>query len=81
MKILLLLVALSLNNQTPCKGTTKTGKPCQSVIVSKETGYCNAHDPNREKCHSLNAQGKPCGMIPLKDGQFCRVHNLKPVKK
>ena len=60
-----------------CKATTKSGKACTSVIVSKKTGFCNAHNPNRPKCSAKNVKGEPCGMVPLKDTNICRMHIKK----
>lgn len=60
-----------------CKGKTKTDQPCRSIIVNKETGYCNAHNPNRAKCEAKNSKGGQCGMPPLKGEHLCRVHNVK----
>lgn len=57
-----------------CKGTTKSGKACTSVIVSKKTGFCNAHNPDRAKCSAKNVKGEACGMVPLKDSSVCRIH-------
>ena len=45
-----LFLSVSATAQPPCKGTTKAGQPCKSIIVNKESGYCNAHNPNRAKC-------------------------------
>ena len=72
-----LFLSVSATAQPPCKGTTKAGQPCKSIIISKETGYCNAHNPNRAKCESRNAKGGQCGMPPLKGQHFCRMHNAK----
>ena len=73
---LMLLVTVSANAQTTpqCKGKTKSGVACKSVIVSKETGYCNAHNPNRVKCTGKTTSGKPCQMVVLKDQKVCRFH-------
>lgn len=72
---LMLLATVSANAQTvPCKGKTKSGVACKSVIVSKETGYCNAHNPNRVKCTGKTTSGKPCQMVVLKDQTVCRFH-------
>ena len=62
------------NPKLHCKAATKSGKPCQSVIVSKKTGYCNAHNPDRPHCKANNSKGQPCGMMPLKDAVYCRHH-------
>lgn len=75
--LLLGIVSLSQAQDDPklqCKAVTKSGKPCQSVIVSKKTGYCNAHNPDRPHCKANNSKGEPCGMMPLKDTQYCRHH-------
>lgn len=75
---LMLLVTVSgfAQTSTPnmCKGKTKVGTPCRSVIVSKETGYCNAHNPSRVKCKGKTTSGKPCQMVCLKDQAVCRLH-------
>lgn len=73
--MLLAAGAVSAQERPTCKGKTKSGNACKSVIVSKKTGYCNAHDPNREKCSAKNSTGKPCGMVPLKNSDKCRFHN------
>ena len=75
--VLMLLVTAGFAQTTPnvCKGKTKgEGKPCRSVIVSKETGYCNAHNPNRVKCSGKTTSGKPCQMVCLKNQAVCRFH-------
>jgi hypothetical protein len=72
-----LFVSLYATAQPPCKGTTKAGQPCKSIIVNKETGYCNAHNPNRLKCEAKNSKGEQCGMPPIKGEHLCRVHNVK----
>ena len=81
MKNLLFIAALFLSvtatAQPPCKGTTKAGQPCKSIIVNKESGYCNAHNPSRAKCESKNAKGGQCGMPPLKGQHYCRMHSAK----
>jgi hypothetical protein len=58
-----------------CKGTTKKGEPCKSTIVSKKTGYCNAHDPNKPHCKAKNSKGEPCGVAPEKNAEYCRHHS------
>jgi hypothetical protein len=74
-----LLMSLSLasfaQDKPACKGTTKKGQPCKSVIVSKKTGYCNSHNPNAVKCSSLTSSKKPCGMTVKAAGLKCRFHN------
>jgi hypothetical protein len=79
--IICTLLTVTMYGQTDqpltCKGTTKSGKPCTSVIVSKKTGFCNAHNPNRPKCSAKNVKGEPCGMVPLKDTNLCRMHTKK----
>jgi len=72
-----LFLSISATAQPLCKGTTKAGQPCKSIIVNKESGYCNAHNPNRAKCESKNAKGGQCGMPPLKGQHYCRMHNAK----
>lgn len=76
-----LSLTLSAQDQLRCKGTSKSGSACKSTIVSKKTGYCNAHDPNRAKCSGVNSKGQPCGMIPLKNSSTCRHHSGVVVKK
>jgi len=72
---LMLLVTVSGFAQTaPCKGKTKSGTTCKSVIVDKKTGYCNAHNPNRVKCTGKTTSGKPCQIVCLKDKTVCRFH-------
>lgn len=78
MKKLLFISALALSigamaQNKPCKGTTKAGNPCKSVMVSK-TGFCRSHDPNAIKCAAINASGKPCGMTVKVNGEKCRFH-------
>jgi hypothetical protein len=74
--VLLVLSSMSVLAGDPikCKGKTKAGHDCKSTIVSKSTGYCNAHDPNKIKCKALNSKDKPCGVAPLKGQQYCRHH-------
>jgi hypothetical protein len=60
-----------------CKGKTKAGDACKSTIVSKKTGYCNAHDPNRPHCTGKNSKGEPCGMIVSKGKTTCRFHSVQ----
>lgn len=75
--VLLLVAVSSYAQTTPCKGKTKSGKACSSVIVSKQTGYCNAHNPNRVKCTGKTTSGKPCQMVVLKESNVCRFHAVK----
>lgn len=70
-------ISLSALANTPCKGVTKAGKPCASVIVDSKTGYCNAHNPNRVKCTGITTAGKPCNMIVMKESKTCRIHVKK----
>lgn len=72
--VLATLTSLTTSAQVHCKATTKSGKPCTSVIVNKTTGYCNAHNPGRKHCKAVNSLGKPCGMMPVKGGDYCRFH-------
>jgi hypothetical protein len=58
-----------------CKGTTKKGEPCKSTIVSKATGFCNAHDPNKPHCKAKNSKGEQCGVAPEKNAEYCRHHS------
>jgi hypothetical protein len=77
--LLFSVVTLTSSAQTKeplaCKGVTKSGVACKSTIVSKKTGYCNAHDPNRVKCTGKTTTGKPCMMVVLKGTTTCRFHN------
>jgi len=57
----------------PCKGKTKAGQPCKSVMVSKATGYCHSHSPNSVKCGAATAKGG-CAMIVKVSGSKCRFH-------
>lgn len=34
--------------------------------------------PPPRRCQAKNARGKPCRAPPLKDGQFCRLHDPRP---
>lgn len=75
---LLLVVSFSLSSysqtKTPCKGKTKAGAACKSVMVNKATGYCFSHDPITAKCGTLTTSGKPC-QVPVKvKGSKCRFH-------
>jgi hypothetical protein len=74
--LLLTIITLSISSyaSTPCKGTTKTGKPCKSIIVDSKTGYCNAHNPNRVHCSGKTKAGKNCMMVVLKGSTVCRLH-------
>jgi hypothetical protein len=73
LNIILLAVFIagsSFQDETPkCKGIKKDGTACRSVIVSKKTGYCNAHDPNKPKCAK-----ETCRMKVKEKGQYCRFH-------
>lgn len=73
----LLTVVVYGQTELRCKGVTKSGKPCTSVIVNKKTGFCNAHNPNRPKCSAKNVKGEPCGMLPIKGTILCRMHTKK----
>lgn len=75
--VLMLVASVSYAQTTPCKGKTKSGAACKSVIVSKSTGFCNAHNPNRTKCAGKTTAGKPCQMVCLKDTNVCRMHAVK----
>jgi hypothetical protein len=57
--VLLVLSSMSVLAGDPikCKGKTKAGHDCKSTIVSKSTGYCNAHDPNKIKCKAKQSYG------------------------
>lgn len=74
--VLLVLSSISVLAGDPikCKGKTKAGEECRSTIVSKSTGYCHSHDPNRAKCKSKNSKNQPCGVAPIKGQEFCRHH-------
>lgn len=69
--IIALLLSLSATATEKCKGTAKSGKPCQSTFVSKQ-GYCRAHDPASKHCPHIKADKSQCGMIT--DGSLCRFH-------
>lgn len=59
MLIALLLTGLVASAQTiPCKGKTKAGLPCKSKFVSKESGYCHAHDPNKTELTEQQKRAK-----------------------
>lgn len=68
-------ITVSAQNKIVCKGTSKSGSACKSTIVSKKTGYCNAHDPNRARCTAKNSKGEPCGVMPVKNSTTCRHHS------
>lgn len=70
MNIIALVIATTMS-LTPCKGVTKKGDPCKSVIVNKE-GYCRLHDPSAKRCPHVSDKGKPCGNIT--GGKLCRFH-------
>jgi hypothetical protein len=71
--IMILSIVLSITlSITPCKGVTKSGEPCKSTFVNKETGYCRIHDPNAHRCGEMTKAGKPCQMV-TKEGA-CRNH-------
>ena len=74
MLAVLLSMYANAGEKITCKGTTKSGKHCKSAIVSKETYYCNAHNPKRVHCIGKTVKGKPCGMIVLKGSNHCRLH-------
>lgn len=69
--IMLPLFALA-GEPVKCKGTTKAGAPCKSIMVNKATGYCRAHDPSAHRCGAPTSTGKPCQMV-TKEG-LCRFH-------
>lgn len=75
--LLLTICTLSISSYagTPCKGTTKAGKPCKSIIVDSKTGYCNAHNPNRVHCSAKTKAGNQCKMTVGKDSTVCRIHS------
>jgi RNA polymerase subunit RPABC4/transcription elongation factor Spt4 len=74
--LLLTIITLSISSyaSTPCKGTTKAGVACKSIIVDSKTGYCNAHNPNRVHCSGKTKAGKNCMMVVLKGSTVCRLH-------
>jgi hypothetical protein len=76
--VVLVLSASAQDKKQPltCKGTSKSGSACKSTIVAKNTGYCNAHNPNRTKCTGTNAKGQPCGMAVPKGKTTCRFHGV-----
>jgi hypothetical protein len=69
----LLLSMSAIAGNPPCKGTTKSGQPCRSTIVSKE-GYCGHHNPNGNKCGAATSKGQPCKVLVKEAGQKCRFH-------
>lgn len=71
-----LSLTVNAQDRLTCKGTSKSGSACKSTIVSKKTGYCNAHDPNRPHCAGKNAKGQPCGVMPAKNSKYCRHHSV-----
>lgn len=74
--VLAVLLSMYANagERITCKGKTKTGGVCKSAIVSKSTGYCNAHNPKRAHCTGKTTKGKPCMMIVSKGTNHCRLH-------
>jgi hypothetical protein len=75
--LLLTVITLSISSYakpTPCKGTTKAGVACKSIIVDSKTGYCNAHNPNRVHCSGKTKAGKACMMTVSKGSTTCRLH-------
>lgn len=71
--LIILLPLFSLAGEpVHCKGVTKAGQPCKSIMVNKTTGYCRAHDPNAHRCGAPTTSGKPCQMV-TKEG-LCRFH-------
>jgi hypothetical protein len=75
MKLILfpaLLIALS-SFTTPCKGIKKDGTNCRSTIVSKKTGFCNAHNPDKKTCPHVKKDGTNCQMPT--NGKLCRHHS------
>jgi hypothetical protein len=77
MVLLVTSVSAQEKKQTlTCKGTSKSGVACKSTIVAKNTGYCNAHNPNRTKCTGKNSKNEPCGMVVQKGKTTCRFHGV-----
>jgi hypothetical protein len=37
--------------------------------------------PGPRKCKHIKANGKPCRAQPMKDGDFCRIHDPRPAVK
>jgi hypothetical protein len=78
MKAIILSAAIvllsSFNTGDHCKGKKKDGTPCQSTIVSKATGYCNAHNPNAKKCVFIKKDGERCKMTVKATETLCRFH-------
>jgi hypothetical protein len=69
-----LIIALCSFTGDPCKAIKKDGTRCKSTIVSKATGYCNAHDPNAKKCVFIKKDGERCKMTVKADQTHCRFH-------
>jgi len=68
-----MLSGMIASAQDHCKGVTKKGEPCKSVIGLKN-GYCRVHDPATPRCGAKTAAGKPCRMPVDKLGDRCRFH-------
>lgn len=77
--VLLLITAGVSAQRITCKGTTKSGQPCKSIMVSKETGYCRSHNPAAKHCPFVKKDGSHCKMVT--DGSICRFHNTSNIKK
>lgn len=73
--VLLLITAMASAQAIQCKGKTKAGQPCKSIMVSKQTGYCRMHNPAAKHCPFVKKGGKQCGMVT--DGSLCRFHNIQ----
>lgn len=71
--IAILLLSITANAQTTCKGITKKGEPCKSTFLVKGTGYCRSHNPMAIHCAHMNGN-KQCGNVVTKQGDLCRSH-------
>lgn len=69
----MLTTLIASGQESKCKGTTKKGEPCHSVIGIKD-GYCEAHNPNVIRCGANTSQKKPCRNKVAKVGDKCRFH-------
>ena len=72
--ILLLLSATTAHAEPiKCKGTRADNQPCKSTIVSKQTGYCNAHNPSAKHCTFVKKDGQRCRVVVKTE--LCRFHS------
>jgi hypothetical protein len=69
------LVSIAASAQSAhCKGITKTGQPCHSIMVNKATGYCRMHDPAALHCSFIKKDGTQCKMVIKQGESLCRFH-------